>query len=103
MESWKAVLAQCDKQLEPKDRDKAVEVNNVNDFRTELNRLLDEEYPEDNDSAPRHVIMLLLPTLDHYDQFSQSFVKMMSQQVETSMLWGLLYLVLKVSGSKCFE
>ncbi|KAL8896345.1 MAG: hypothetical protein Q9207_007750 [Kuettlingeria erythrocarpa] len=90
-----AALAECDKKLEPIDRERAQEVNNIDDFRNELNRLLDE-YPDDAD-APRHVILLLYPTLDHFEQFTQSFVKMMSQKVETCMLWGLLYLVIKLS------
>lgn len=63
-------------------------MKNVEDFRTELNRLL-EDYPDEED-APRHAILLLYPMLDHFEQFTQSFVKMMSQKVETSMLWGLL-------------
>ena len=69
-------------------------MKNIDRFRTELNRLLDE-YPNEAD-APRHVILLLYPTLGHFEQITETFVKMMSQQVETSMLWGLLYLVIKV-------
>ncbi|KAL8690231.1 MAG: hypothetical protein Q9224_004454, partial [Gallowayella concinna] len=71
VESWKAALDECEKKLEPVDRDRALEVNNMHDFRNELNRLLDE-YPDDAD-APRHVVILLLfPTLDHFEQFTQS-------------------------------
>jgi hypothetical protein len=41
--------------------------------------------------------MLLYPTLDHDEQFARSFVKIMSNKVEVSMLWGLLSLVIKLS------
>ena len=92
IESWKATLEECKKKLEPSDHQRALEIKTLEDFRLELDKL-QKEYRED---APKHVIMLLYPTLDHYDQFTQSFVKMMAQAVETSMLWGLLYLVVKV-------
>jgi hypothetical protein len=95
IESWKAAVAECDRQLEPQDHERALQVKNIADFRHELERLL-QEYPDDDD-APHHVIMLLLPALEHYEQFTQSFVRMMARKVETSMLWGLLYLVVKVS------
>lgn len=41
--------------------------------------------------------MLLIPTLDHYEQFANSFVHLMHNEIEVSMMWGLLHLVLKVS------
>ena len=40
--------------------------------------------------------MLLYPILPHYEQFSKYFVDMLSEKVETSMMWGLLFLVIKV-------
>lgn len=79
--------------MERLDYERALQVKSAGDFRKELDQL-QKEYSTD---APRHVIGLLYPTLDHYDQFAQSFVRMMAQSVETSMLWGLLSLVIKVS------
>jgi len=92
------VLAECDKALEPEDQERAISVKNIDDFRTELDRLL-KAYQDEADAA-RHVIVLLSPTLDHYEQFTESFVEMMSQKVETSMLWGLLCLVVEVRSTK---
>lgn len=34
--------------------------------------------------------------LDHYETFAQFFVSMMSHKIEVSMMWGLLFLVVKV-------
>jgi hypothetical protein len=51
------------------------------------------QYSED---TQKRVISLLYPALDNYDQFAVSFVKMMAEAVDVSMLWGLLYLVIKV-------
>lgn len=91
-ESWKAVLLQCENKLEPSDYEKAVEIKDMQTFHHELD-ILREQY---SNEAPQHVIMLLYPTLPHYEQFSRSFVRMMSEKVEVSMMWGLLFLVIKV-------
>jgi hypothetical protein len=84
-------LEQCEKKLEHADHERALEVKTLQDFRLELDKL-QQEYPED---APKHVVLLLCPTLDHYEEFTQSFVKMMSNAVETFPLWSLLFLVIK--------
>lgn len=74
------------------DYERASGVNNAEEFKKELDQLKNT-YSEE---APLHVIGLLYPALDHYEQFAQSFIKMMARFVEISMLWGLLYLVVKV-------
>lgn len=90
--SWNAVIEQCKTKLEPGDYKRALEVTDRDTFRSELDKL-QAQYTQD---APRHVILLLYPTLPHYEQFSEFFVKMMSEKVETSVMWGLLFLVVKV-------
>lgn len=35
VEAWKAAITECNKQLEPQDRDRALEVKNSDDFRTQ--------------------------------------------------------------------
>lgn len=72
--------------------ERALKVGNTEDFNRELDHL-QNEYSEE---ASLHVIGLLHPTLDHYEQFAQAFINMMAQAVEISMLWALLYLVVKV-------
>ena len=93
IESWKATLAECEKRLEPGDHARALEIKSTDDFRKELDKMKNEY----SDADPVHVIMLLYPALDHYEQFAQYFVKMMSNKVEVSTLWGLLFLVIKLS------
>jgi membrane protease subunit (stomatin/prohibitin family) len=70
----------------------ALQVQDINKFRQELAKLR-TQYSED---TQKRVISLLYPALDNYDQFAVSFVKMMAEAVDVSMLWGLLYLVIKV-------
>lgn len=50
----------------------------------------------EGDLAKTEVLMLLIPILGHYDQFAESFVRLMQNKVEVSMMRGLLYLVIKV-------
>lgn len=41
---------------------------------------------------------MLFPAVEHYETFAQSFVSLMAHSVDVSMLWGLLFLVVKVSS-----
>lgn len=52
-----------------------------------------DDFPND---PSRHVVMLLIPTIKHYEMFANMFVQIMAQSVDVSMLWGLLFLVVKV-------
>ncbi len=69
------------------------------DFRNELNRLL-SEYPNEQS---RNAIRLIDPTLDQYQTFAQNFVSMMAHPVDTSMMWGLLFLIFKVKSQLPFS
>ncbi|KAI0115622.1 hypothetical protein GGR51DRAFT_503594 [Nemania sp. FL0031] len=93
VESWEEALKECRKRLEGDDRKRALQVKSLQDFRSELESLL-KEYP--NKPAMK-AITLLYPTLEHYETFAQNFVAMMENPVDTSMMWGLLFLVLKLA------
>ncbi|KAI1654754.1 hypothetical protein F4813DRAFT_194925 [Daldinia decipiens] len=91
IESWNETVKECEKKLERRDWERALEVNSLEDFRHELRRLR-SEYP---DEPSRIAITLLYPTLDHYETFARIFVDMMYHPIDTSMMWGLLSLVFK--------
>lgn len=95
LHSWEETLKECDKTLERQDRERALQVKSLEDFRGQLEILL-KEYPDDRS---RKAIMLIYPTLDHYGTFAENFVNMMANPVETSMMWGLLFLIFKVSNT----
>lgn len=95
IESWKATLSLCEQRLEPTDYERATEVSNIEECKKELDQL-QNVYSED---TPLYVIGLLYSTLDHYEQLTRSFIKMMAYAVDLSMIWGLLYLVVKASCS----
>jgi hypothetical protein len=67
-------------------------VTSLPDFRARL-----EALQADHQSILQNEVlyMLYLP-LSHYEQFAAVFVKMMKKDMNTSMMWGLLYLVVKV-------
>lgn len=93
LESWAATIQVCKEQLDDIDYKHALQVKNIDMFRQELDQLR-SRYSGD---AQRHVIALLYPALDNYDRFATTFVKMMEHTADVSMLWGLLYLVIKAS------
>ena len=43
------------------------------------------------------VLYMLYMTVPHYEEFAVMFVKMMKRDIDMSMMWGLLYLVVKVA------
>jgi len=91
-QSWAAVLAKCQLKLERNDYTRALAIKTPENFRTALGQMYDENQEE----ASREVIMLLYPVIDHYESFAKSFVAMMAVSVDVSMMWGLLFLVVKV-------
>ncbi|KAK1830086.1 hypothetical protein QBC39DRAFT_426826 [Podospora conica] len=91
--SWHDTLKECEKRLERHDHDRALGVKSIQDFRAELVHLMAEYQDERSAKA----IALIHPTLDHYETFAQNFVSMMANPVDTSMMWGLLYLVFKLA------
>ncbi|KAF2753267.1 hypothetical protein EJ05DRAFT_504920 [Pseudovirgaria hyperparasitica] len=93
VQSWQEALKKCERVLEKHDHDRALRVKSLQNFRTELNSLL-TEFP---DEEPRRAITLIQPTLDHYEIFAQNFVNMMQNPVDTSMMWGLLFIVFKLA------
>lgn len=92
IKSWEATLGQCEKKLEPMDREKAMMLKSAGDFRREL----DELQKEFMDESSIQVILLLYPVVGNYEIFATFFVSMMDDAVEVSMMWGLLYLVVRV-------
>lgn len=89
---WKSVVDQCIHKLEPYDLSEAVQIKNLKHFQTKLHEL--QLSCSDNDSTI--MIGMLYPTLDHYDAMAAAFVAMMHGNVDVSLMWGLLYLVIKV-------
>ncbi|KAI1097155.1 P-loop containing nucleoside triphosphate hydrolase protein [Jackrogersella minutella] len=92
-QSWQDAIQQCEKTLERHDYIRALQVKSLQDFHNELGRLLVEHPNQPSITA----ILLIYPSLDHYAAFAQSFVNMMSNPVDTSMMWGLLFLVFKLA------
>lgn len=93
MQSWQAALKECERKLEKKDYRLAMKVKSLEDFDNELKTLV--TVYSDDESA--RAIKLIIPTLYHYETFAQKFVDMMANPVETSLMWGLLFLVFKVA------
>ncbi|KAF4458057.1 NB-ARC and TPR domain protein [Fusarium austroafricanum] len=96
-EAWLAAIAECERKLDPVDYGRALQVKSVQDFRNELVGLT---YADDK---PKKAISLIYPTLDHYEAFAQNFVNMMADPVDTSMMWGLLFLVFEVALGSCCD
>ncbi|OKL62715.1 hypothetical protein UA08_01361 [Talaromyces atroroseus] len=91
--SWEAALAHCTSTLEKNDRQRALKIKTADDFRMSL-RQLRVEHPDQN---PQEVISMLFPAIEHYETFAGSFVALMAHAVDVSMMWGLLFLVVKLS------
>ncbi|KAK7990146.1 hypothetical protein PG989_010461 [Apiospora arundinis] len=91
--AWNEALKTAEDRLERNDHERALQVKSLETFRDELENLL-REYP---DEQPKKAIKLIYPTLVHYEVFAQNFVTMMSNPVDTSMMWGLLFLVFKLA------
>ncbi|KAI0898720.1 hypothetical protein F4806DRAFT_506706 [Annulohypoxylon nitens] len=92
-QSWQDAIKRCEVSLEKHDYKRALQVKSRQDFREELGKL-SSEYP---DEQSRKAISLIHPHLDHYETFAQNFVDMMENPVDTSMMWGLLFLVFKLA------
>jgi hypothetical protein len=78
--------------LERPDYERALQVTSLQGFQGALDGLITEHPDEQSKKA----IALIHPTLDHYETFAQNFVSMMAHPVDTSMMWGLLFLVFNV-------
>jgi hypothetical protein len=74
-------------------------VKSASDFRTSLSQL-QIEY---QDSRSRQVLNSLFPCVDHYETFANLFMSMMANAVDVSLLWGLLFLVVKASGELLYN
>ncbi|KAF0329893.1 transcriptional xre family [Colletotrichum asianum] len=92
-QSWRDALKECERTLERHDHERALGVKSIQDFRAELGKLTAEYKDEQSINA----IRLIHPTLDHYETFAENFVTMMAHPVDTSMMWGLLFLVFKLA------
>ncbi|KAI1410375.1 hypothetical protein F5Y13DRAFT_192236 [Hypoxylon sp. FL1857] len=92
-QSWHESIKECERTLERHDHERAMQVKSLQNFRDELGKLF-IEYPDD---SSKKAIILIYPTLDHYETFAQNFVNMMANPVDTSMMWGLLFLVFKLA------
>ncbi|KAI0139030.1 hypothetical protein F4776DRAFT_47404 [Hypoxylon sp. NC0597] len=92
-ESWQESVKECERTLERYDYERALQVKSPQNFREELGKLF-IEYP---DEPSKKAIILIYPTLDHYETFARNFVDMMANPVDTSMMWGLLFLVFKLA------
>ncbi|KAK0657889.1 hypothetical protein B0T16DRAFT_69624 [Cercophora newfieldiana] len=94
VEAWNSVIAQCQTRLERVHLVEAMAVKNPDDFRRTLVQLQNEHSGSPQVSS---IVRNLLPTLGHYEEFASTFVKLMKGNVETSMMWGLLSLVIRFS------
>jgi len=82
-QAWLSVINRCKRELDNDQLAEALIVTSLPDFRSRLDSL-----------QAQH----------HYEHFAAIFVKMMKKDMNTSMMWGLLYLVVKVinhSPTKC--
>lgn len=93
MDAWNSVLAQCKDRLERHQFIAAMGVKTADDFRQILSQLQTE-----NQGKPQVVNLIrnLLPTLGHYELFAATFVNLMKNNVDISMMWGLLSIVIRV-------
>ncbi|CAG8978830.1 hypothetical protein HYALB_00013204 [Hymenoscyphus albidus] len=66
-----------------------MEVELIGDFRSALSTLMSEYQDERSAKA----ILLMYRMLEHYKTFAESFISMMENPVEISMMWGLLSLL----------
>ncbi|KAI1483709.1 hypothetical protein F4774DRAFT_425415 [Daldinia eschscholtzii] len=94
IEAWRSTIARCEKNLERCDLKDALQIKSAGHFRRNIDRML-RKYK--NELMGIEVLMLLIPILHHYEQFANSFVHLMDNEVEVSMMWGLLHLVLKLA------
>ncbi|KAK1636213.1 hypothetical protein BDP81DRAFT_489364 [Colletotrichum phormii] len=94
-QSWLDALKECEVTLERHDHGRALGVKSIQDFRDELEKLTAEYQDDESNNA----IRLIHPVLDHYETFAKNFVSMMAHPVDTSMMWGLLFLVFKLALS----
>lgn len=90
-QSWKATTDRCKKDLENDELAVALQVKSLSDF---IARLESQHGP--GNESQLEVLYLLPFALTHYDTFATMFVKMMKRNVDVSLMWGLLYLVIKV-------
>jgi hypothetical protein len=86
-------VAYCAQKLEGDDEARARRVKTAEEFRAAVVTLRNEC----TDESSRQDIMRLCPTIDYYDKFANTFLAIMADAVEISMLWGLLFLVVSVS------
>ncbi|KAF2116367.1 hypothetical protein BDV96DRAFT_51023 [Lophiotrema nucula] len=93
VQSWNEALKECEAKLERGDHERALLVRSLQDFRSELDNLVNEF----TDAQSKKAIMLIHPTLDQYETFAKNFVTMMENPVDVSMMWGLLFLVFKLA------
>lgn len=93
IEAWKSTIARCVGRLDNGDFREALQVKSAELFRWHIEQMLGKYH---DGSTEADVLRLLIPTLEHYDQFSRSFVELMRKEVEVSWMWGLLFLVIKV-------
>ncbi|KAI0377693.1 hypothetical protein F5Y04DRAFT_263483 [Hypomontagnella monticulosa] len=93
IQSWEDAINECEKKLERHDYERALLVKSLQEFGIELQKLL-IEFPNE---PSKKAINLIHPTLGHYETFAQNFVNMMANPVDTSMMWGLLFLVFKLA------
>ena len=100
IEAWKSTIARCVERLTNNDFREALAIKSAKLFRSHIEQMLDQY---DDGSTEAEVLRLLIPTLEHYDQFSYSFVELMRKEVEVSMMWGLLFLVIKVFNRLYFS
>lgn len=95
VEAWKSALAQCQRDLERDDHADALQVTSARAFRQRLGELKSRH----EDVSTIRLVAALYPVLDHYEAFAASFVSVMRNKIGTSMMWGLLFLVVKVRRS----
>lgn len=94
--SWEAALARCRTESEKSDHERALKFKSANDFREALRQLRIEH----TDENAKQIILLLFPALPHYEVFAESFISLMAHAVDISMMWGLLFLVVKVTAQR---
>ena len=83
----------CKYKLENDQLCEALKVTSSMEFKAQL-ELLSHQH---KNKLQTQVLYILYMTVPHYEEFAVMFVKMMKRDIDMSMMWGLLYLVVKVA------
>ena len=92
---WSSTITRCREGLERNELDDALAVVSSQTFRDGLTSLIQKDHSTESEKAD--LLFFVVPNLKHYEQFTDLFVDLMLNKADVSMMWGLLFLVIKAS------